>query len=175
VNILTFDFTSITWDNTTLTWDSNLFTAYGWTFDRTDVTFDAEVPTWDAGLFYGVAQLEAPNGSKIVLKLANVRTETFTYDKNMFRSPYGTVWHIEGDERRLVERITVQAHVIDDPSGISDAAITANVVASALPSVVVVESPFGTFNIAALESFVRVPVESGYRLDVTFVTFSGIQ
>jgi hypothetical protein len=147
----------------------------GWTFDNDILTFDATVPTWDAGLIDGVAQLEAPDGSKIILDLANVRTETFTYDKNMFRSPYGTVWHIEGDERRLVERITVQAHVIDDPNGISDAAIQASVIATALPSVVVVESPFGTFNIAALESFVRVPVESGYRLDVTFITFSGVQ
>jgi hypothetical protein len=147
----------------------------GWTFDLDSVKFDADTITWDAGLFAGYAQLEAPDGSKILLLLANVRTEGFTYDRAMFRSPYGTVWHQEGDFRRLLEDITVQAHVLDDTNGISDAAIAANNLALALPHVVAVESSIGSFNVAALASFTRQPVESGYRFDIRFITFNGIQ
>jgi len=146
----------------------------GWTFDIDTVTFDASVPTWDGGLFAGNVQFGLANGTNVLVVLANVRAEAFTYDRSMFRSPYGTVWHQEGDFRRLVENITVQAHVVDDADGISDAAGDADALALLLPSVVRVEANWGAWDIAALESYSRQPVESGYRFDVQFVTFDGI-
>jgi hypothetical protein len=146
----------------------------GWTFDIDTVTFDASVPTWDGGLWAGNVQLELANGNLVPVVLANVRAEAFTYDRSMFRSPYGTVWHQEGDFRRLVESITVQAQVVDDAGGISDAAGDADALALLLPDVVRVESNWGAWDIAALESYSRQPVESGYRFDVQFVTFDGI-
>jgi hypothetical protein len=147
----------------------------GLTFDLNTITFDTDTVTWDGGMFAGSVQLQTANGSNILLPLANVRTEGFTYDRAMFRSPYGTLWHQQGDYRRLVEDITVQAHVLDDANGISDAAIAANTLALALPQVIAVESSIGSFTVAALASFTRQPVESGYRFDIRFITFNGIQ
>jgi hypothetical protein len=145
-----------------------------WRFDSDAIKWDADTITWDAGLFSGMVELELDDASKVLLLLANVRIEGFTYDRSMFRSPYGTVWHQEGDFRRLVETITVQAHIVDDANGISDAAIDAGTLAVALRSVVRVESAIGDWVVAALESYSRQPVESGYRFDIQFVTFDGI-
>ena len=123
----------------------------------------------------GTVEFELVGGGTVTVNLANVRTEAFTYDRGMFRSPYGTVWHQQGDYRRLVETITVQAHVLNDANGISDAAIAADSLAQLLPTVTVVKSSIGEFNVAALASYTRQPVESGYRLDISFVTFDGLQ
>jgi hypothetical protein len=146
----------------------------GYTFDADTVTFDASFPTWDGGLFAGNVRFELSNGNLVPVVLANVRAEAFTYNRSIFRSPYGTVWHQEGDFRRLVESITVQAQVADDAGGISDAAGDADALALLLPDVVRVESSWGAWDIAALESYSRQPVESGYRFDIQFVTFDGI-
>jgi hypothetical protein len=146
----------------------------GWTFDIDTVTFDASVPTWDGGLWAGNVQLELANGNLVPVVLANVRAEAFTYDRSMFRSPYGSVWHQEGDSRRLVESITVQAWVVDDANGITDAATTAAALAAILPTVVRVESNWGNWDVAAVESFSRQPVESGYRFDIQYITFGGL-
>jgi hypothetical protein len=146
----------------------------GWTFDTTTVKFDSTTPTWDAGLFAGVVHLHTSGSAFTILPLANVRAEGFAYDRSMFRSPYGSVWHQEGDFRRLVENITVQAWVVDDANGITDAATTAAALAAILPTVVRVESNWGNWNVAALESFSRQPVASGYRFDIQYITFRGL-
>jgi hypothetical protein len=146
-----------------------------WRFDNDIRRFSFDTPTWDAGLFAGTAELTLENGGKVFLELANVRTEQFTYDRNMFRSPYGTVWHQQGDARRLVESITVQAHILDDEDGISDAAIDADAIGQVLRNVTRVESEVGIFEVAGLQSYTRQPVQSGYRFDIRFVVFDGIQ
>lgn len=144
-------------------------------FDSGNITFDSGLITWDAGLLAGTVSFSFATGGNLVVNLANVRTQEFQYDRRMFRSPYGSVWHQEGDFRRLVESITVQAHIVDDANGISDAAIDAGALAVALPSVVRVESAIGDWIVAALASYSRQPIESGYRFDIQFVTFDGIQ
>jgi hypothetical protein len=141
-----------------------------WRFDSDAIKWDADTITWDAGLLNGMVELELENGSKVLLLLANVRTEGFTYDRSMFRSPYGAVWHQEGDKRRLVENITVHAHIVDDAGGISDAAIDANALAVALPTVVRVESAISGWNVVGLLSYTRQAVESGYRFEIALVS-----
>jgi hypothetical protein len=161
-----------------------------WSFDVDTVTFDAEVPTWDAGLFAGVARLHLSDSTFLPLRLANVAVEGFSYDRSMFRSPYGTVWHQEGDKRRLVESITLRAYLVDglqitadittvtadttsltaDTVGdsISDSAGPASALVVALPNVVRVESSLRIWDVVALGPAVRQPVESGYRFDITW-------
>lgn len=147
----------------------------GCTFDRTDITLDQLFPTWDCGLYAGVVQCELDDGTRLAVDLATVRTQSFTYDRSMFRSPYGTVWHQEGDERRLVENVNLSVHFVDDADGISDAADAARVLVAAAPNVVLLESPIGSFEVVALLSYTRQPVESGYRFDFTFATFDGLR
>jgi hypothetical protein len=144
------------------------------TFDSGFVTFDSSFITWDGSGFAGVVFLVLDNATVVEVPLANVRTESFSYDRRMFRSPYGTVWHLEGDDRRLVENITVDVFVIDDANGISDAAIQANALTSVLPNVVRVVGAIGAFDVVALESFTRQPVQSGYRLSIIFVVDTGL-
>lgn len=143
--------------------------------DSTLITFDSTVITWDAGLNAGTASLTFATGPNLPLPLANVRTQAFQYDRRMFRSPYGTVWHQEGDARRLVEEVTLSAFVVDDASGISSAAITANSVANAAVNATGLQTPFGSFTLLGLVSYSRSPMESGYRLDFRFVTQSGLE
>jgi len=147
----------------------------GWTFDIDSVTLDASFPTWDGGILPGGAQWELSNGTIVPVTLANVRTQAFQYNRRMFRSPYGTVWHQEGDLKRGVESITVSVHVLDDANGISDAAIAAEALASVAPDVVRVECHFGEFDVVALQSYSRAPVQSGYRLEFVFGSFDGLQ
>lgn len=141
-----------------------------WSFDLTTVKFDASVPTWDAGLFADMVRLHLVNNLFVELDLANVRAQAFAYDRAMFRAPYGGVWNQQGDKRRLVESITVQAFVVDDAGGISDAAVDANVVLQALRDVVRVEASSRIWDVVALQPVARQPVESGYRFDITFTS-----
>jgi hypothetical protein len=139
-----------------------------WSFDMDTVKFDAEVPTWDAGLVAGEARLHLSDSTFVSLPLANVGFAEFTYDRGLFRSPYGTVWHQDGDKRRLVEAITLQAFVVDDAGGISDAAVDAGALLGLLLDVTRVESGLRIWNVVALGPSVRQPVESGYRFDITW-------
>jgi hypothetical protein len=150
--------------------------SHGWTFDNDlqSTKFSATVPTWDAGMFYGYSQWELANGSKLLIPLSNVRTQAFDYDRRLFRAPYGTIWHQEGDERRGVENVNVIVDVVDDADGITDAATLANALAGDAPNVVLIDAPFAQFNVLALTSYSRVPIESGYRFDFSFVTVDGL-
>jgi len=41
--------------------------------------------------------------------------------------------------------------------------------------VILIDSPFGFFDVLALSSFSRVPIESGYRFDFAFGTLNGLR
>jgi hypothetical protein len=125
---------------------------------------------WDVTTTAGVVEFELDDGSKALLELADVSVEPFSYDRSMFRSPYGTVWHQEGDFRRLVENITVRAHIVDDADGISDAALAADTLVQLLPDVVHVESMVGAWDVVGLLSYTRQAVESGYRFEIALVS-----
>jgi hypothetical protein len=124
---------------------------------------------WDASTTSGIVELELADGSKALLSLADIRTQPFGYDRSMFRAPYGTVWHQQGDERRLVETITVRGYVLDDANGISDAAIAANQFAQILPQVVQVDSASLSYAVVGLQSYRQRAVPSGYYFEVVFV------
>lgn len=147
------------------------------TFDMDTITFDSDVVTWDAGIVAGTGTivLERSDLTRLTLPLATLRTSAFTYDRQMFRSPFGTVWHQEGDARRLTEEVEVSVHVIDDALGISDAALTATTVIAAAVDTTFITSPIGTVVVVALRGYTRQPIESGYRLDFQFATFDGLR
>jgi hypothetical protein len=154
----------------------------GWTFDRTDVPegqpavgWDVDVPTWDGGLFAGFTQWELSNGTRLVIPLSNVRTRPFQFDRRMLRAPFGSTWFQAGDGRRGVEVVTVSVDVVNDAGGITDAALLANQLAVSAAGVILIDSPFGFFDVLALSSFSRVPIESGYRFDFAFGTLNGLR
>jgi hypothetical protein len=147
----------------------------GTTFDLTSITFDAEVPTWDAGLFAGFAQFELDDGTIISLEFVNTRTSGITFDRSMFRAPFGTTWFQSGDARRSPELFTVEVTVVDDALGISSAAPVANALIDVAPRVVRVESNIGVFFVLGLLSVSRSPVESGYRLAFEFGSLDGLR
>jgi hypothetical protein len=155
----------------------------GWTFDRTDVPegqpavgWDVDIPTWDGGLFGGFTQWTQSFGPREVIPLSNVRTQAFQYDRRMFRAPFGTtVWHQEGDGRRGVQLVNVSVDVIDDANGITDAAFIANALANVAQFVTEIECPYGKFDVLALSSFTRSPIESGYRFNFAFGTLNGLR
>jgi hypothetical protein len=147
------------------------------TFDLDTITFDSGLVTWDAGIVAATGTLvfHRSGGTRETLPLATLRASAFRYDRQMFRSPYGTVWHQEGDARRLAEELEVSVHVIDDANGISDAALTATTVIAAAEDAVYITSPVGDAIVVALLQYTRQPIESGYRLDFTFATFDGLR
>jgi hypothetical protein len=145
------------------------------TFDSDTITFDSDVVTWDAGFDSGFVLFRFASGASVVVPLATVRTQSFTYDRQMFRSPYGTVWHQEGDARRLAEEVEVSVHVIDDPNGISDAALTATAVIADAVAATRISSVIGEVVVAGLLGYTRQPIESGYRLDFRFASVDGLR
>jgi hypothetical protein len=147
----------------------------GTTFDMTGITFDAEVPTWDAGLSAGAGQFELDDGTILPLEFVNTRTSGITFDRSMFRAPFGTTWFQSGDARRSPELFTVEVTVVDDALGIASAAPVANALIDVAPRVVRVESNIGRFFVLGLLSVSRSPVESGYRLAFEFGSLDGLR
>jgi hypothetical protein len=146
---------------------------------------------WDASTTSGIVELELANGSKALLTLADIRTQPFGYDRRLFRAPYGTVWRQQGDARRLVENVTVNAYVLGGvlftadvttttadttsvtadsaDTSITSAASPASTLAGILPNVVNIESASLSYAVVGLQSYTRRAVPSGYYFEVVFV------
>jgi hypothetical protein len=139
-------------------------------FDSDTLQWVTGTIPWDVTTTAGIVELELSDGSVALLKLSDVSTEPFSYDRSMFRSPYGAVWHQEGDFRRLEQTISVRAHILDDANGISDAAIAANTLTQLLPNVVRVASMVGAWDVVSVLSYTRQAVGSGYRFEVSFLS-----
>jgi hypothetical protein len=143
-------------------------------WDSSDITFDSTGVTWDAGVTVGYVVFGFNTGANAPVQLANVTTSAFGFERRMFRSPYGSIWHTDGDGRAGIENITVTVFVIAD-DGISIAASEATALIALAEAATELQTQYGDFEIAALTSYSRVPVASGYRLELNFGTVDGLK
>ena len=150
ISFVTLDTTAITLDSTTaFTWDEDAPATNGY------VLFRNVLGSW----------------SYIV---GNARAEVITFDRQMLRNPFGSVWFQAGSGRPGPQLLRVSGEVWSVANdGIVTAAGDVSAVQAAAEDAVLIRVIFGDFDILALQSFARAPIEAGYRVDMVFVTESG--
>jgi hypothetical protein len=143
-------------------------------FDQTDVTFDSTDFTWDSGYGIQVGQARlAGNGSVYVWNRVNGRVSEFSFDRELYRSPFRSSWWQAGDGRLNALDVTLDGEVV--AASISAAAAELELLRTAVESAVTVQFAFGEFRVAGVRSFVRSPIERGFRVTVTLATVSGFE
>ena len=145
------------------------------TLDTTASTLDSTTAfTWDADVSaVGWLALETTAGATSYL-MGTVRAESISFAREMLRNPYGSTWFQAGDGRVGPQSIRVTAEVWSDAAtGIAVAAPLVEALRAAAEDAAKVRVVFGTYFIAALASFVRSPIEAGYRVEMVFVTEDG--
>lgn len=143
-------------------------------FDQTDVTFDSVAYTWDSGygIRVGAARL-AGNGSVYLWSRVNARVGQISFDRELFRAPFGTSWWQAGDGLQTAVDVVLDGEVV--AASIGAAAAELELLRAAAEAAVAVQFAFGEFRIAGVRSIVRSPIERGYRVVVTFATAAGFE
>lgn len=144
------------------------------TLDTTASTLDSTTAfTWDADVGTGYVAVQ-DNAGASVYYVGTLRLEAFSFDREMLRNPYGNSWFQAGDGRIGPQLIRVTAEVWSDAAtGIAVAAPLVEALRAAAEDAANVRVVFGTYNVAALQSFARTPIEAGYRVEMVFVTIDG--
>lgn len=145
------------------------------TLDTTASTLDSTTAfTWDADVTaVGYVALQTSAGAVSYL-LGTVRAESISFAREMVRNPYGSTWFQAGDGRVGPQLIRVTAEVWSDAAtGIEIAAPLVEALRAAAEDAGEVRVIFGTYFVAALQSFARTPIEAGYRVEMVFVTEDG--
>jgi hypothetical protein len=143
-------------------------------FDQTDVKFDSTAFTWDSGYGIRVGQARlAGGGSAYLWTRVNARVGEIAFDRQLFRAPYGSVWHQAGDGEQLVVDVVLDGEVVD--ASIGAAAAELEVLRAAMEAASELQVAFGQFGIAGVRSFVRSPIERGFRVTVTLATVRGFE
>ena len=101
---------------------------------------------------------------------ANARPAPVEADRELFRPPFSSTWHVDGDDLRGVERLALDFEVWDASDGIPAATIDAEAFLAALAAAAVIYTPLGVFVPRGIESTVRTPTALGYRVDVVLAT-----
>jgi hypothetical protein len=146
------------------------------TMDSTLVTLDSTTAfTWDQDVVAGFGFVTITTASSTTISfVGDARAEAIQFDRQMLRNPYGTSWFQSGSGTLGPQLIRVTGEVWSTASdGITSAFTTVEAVRAAAEDAVLVEVSWGTFDILALQSFARSPIEAGYRVDMVFVTESG--
>lgn len=143
-------------------------------FDQTDVKFDSTAYTWDNGYGVRVGQARlAGNGSVYLWTRVNARVGEVTFDRQLFRAPFGSVWHQAGDAGQLGVDVVLDGEVVD--ASIGAAAAELEVLRAAVEAALQVQFAFGQFSVAGVRSFARSPIERGFRVTVTLATVRGFE
>lgn len=146
------------------------------TLDTTAITLDSTTAfTWDedAPASNGFVIFRAASGAWSFI-VGNARAEAITFDRQMLRNPYGTTWFQSGSGTLGPQLIRVTGEVWSAASdGITSAFTTVEDVRMAAEDAVLVRVIFGDYDVLALQSFARSPIEAGYRVEMVFVTASG--
>lgn len=144
------------------------------TLDTTSVTLDSTTAfTWDADVGTGYVALQ-DNAGASAYYIGTLRLEGIAFDREMLRNPYGSSWFQAGDGRIGPQSIRVTAEVWSDAAtGIAVAAPLVEALRAAAEDAAKVRVVFGTYFVAALQSFIRTPIEAGYRVEMVFVTEDG--
>jgi hypothetical protein len=119
----------------------------------------------------GTVTLEFGDGSTLDVQRVNARVSAASYDRHMFRSPYGTKWMVEGSGQREPEEFTLSCEVWG--STIHDSAPLVTSLLNALRDAVLITSPAGVFVNAGIVRYAQSPIVNGYRLDVTLLAEAG--
>lgn len=146
----------VTMDSTLVTLDST--TAFTWDQDTVSVT-----PAGFVDIYVN---------STVTRVTGNARLESIAFNRQMLRNPYGGTWFQAGDGSVGPQLLRVTAEVWDE-TGIVAAATEVEAVRIAAEDSTLVQTPFGEYDVTALQSFSRSPIESGYRVELVFVTTSG--
>lgn len=145
------------------------------TLDTTASTLDSTTAfTWDADVsVIGWLALETMAGVSSYL-IGTVRAESIAFARELLRNPYGSTWFQAGDGRIGPQLIRVTTEVWSDAStGIAVAAPLVEALRASAEDAAKVRVVFGTYFVAALQSFIRTPIEAGYRVEMVFVTEDG--
>lgn len=144
------------------------------TFDASLPTWDSTAYTWDTGYGIPVGAVRLSSGSTVYLwDRVNVRVSDIQFDRGMFRAPYGTVWHQEGDARQAPVEIVMDGEIVG--TSISAAAVELALLRAALESASSAVTHYGLFSIVGVRSIVRTPLELGFRVVATLVTVRGYE
>jgi hypothetical protein len=146
------------------------------TLDSTLVTLDSTTAfTWDedAPAATGFVALRTSSGSWEFV-VGNARAESIEFDRQMLRNPYGSTWFQAGVGTVGPQLVRVTGEVFSSAAdGILSAAAEVAALEAAAEDAVLLRVVWGDFNLLALQSFSRSPIEAGYRVDMVFVTESG--
>lgn len=146
------------------------------TLDTTLVTLDSTTAfTWDedapaqAGF---VNILDSTNSWSFLV--GNARPESIEFDRQLQRNPFGSSWFQSGSGTIGPQLVRVTGEVFSDAAnGITSAVALVEDVRVAAEDAVLLRVTWADFEVLALQSFARTPIEAGYRVDMVFVTASG--
>lgn len=140
--------------------------------DSTSVTLDSTTAfTWDQDVFAVPGLILLQDGSVTTPVRGDVRAEGISFDRELHRNPYGSVWFTSGSDVTNPQLVRVTAEVWSSSIEVAHADVEA--VRVACEDATLLIASYGEWSIAALQSFGRSPIEAGYRLDIVFVTISG--
>ena len=146
------------------------------TLDTTDSTLDSTTAfTWDADVLLGIVGIEWQSSlfaNSNLYVLGTLTIDAIQFDRRLYRAPYSTLWFNEGDGRPNAQLVRVSFDLWDD-RGITYAQNPLRVYRDRAVLATNVRAVFGSFPIEAMQSYAYAPIESGYRVDVVFVTTSG--
>ena len=145
------------------------------TLDTTASTLDSTTAfTWDADIILGIVEIVwATSLASFNLRLLGTLTiDAIEFDRRMYRAPYSNFWFLEGDGRPNAQLVRVSADVWDD-RGITYAQNPLRVYRERSLLTTRVRAAFGSFDVAAMQSYSYTPIESGYRVEIVFVTLNG--
>ena len=146
------------------------------TMDNTTITLDSTTAfTWDQNIVtspFGFVDLLVSSTKTSIMAVA--RAEGITFNRALHRNPYGTTWFQSGDGGMGPQSIRITTEVWDE-AGIDTAAAELETLRGVAETATEIRTPFGQYFVAALQSFTRVPIESGYRVDMVFISSTGRQ
>lgn len=113
----------------------------------------------------GTLRIVVADDSEVVVKPATLRLLPLSYDRQIFRSPFGSTWHQEGDGRRGEQRYEVTAEI--HAATLGDAAAPAEALVAYLRNAREILAPFGAVTIAALLDAELRPTHDGFVVRAT--------